>query len=163
MRTPTDETIEKVRSIYPPIGQGGFDVLGQDILFGCHAQITAQAWGRNAYRYSMSIPPAFHGQDQFYYLYTDPMLTPVEKVGIAKKLQKYFRNFILDGTPGGGCFDDANDGSNVTIPKAWLPYSRDMTWMNITADGFVHVHGEPHQARRCDFVLEMMNDTRNGW
>jgi Carboxylesterase family len=164
MRTPTTKTIEKVRNVYPPIGKGGFNTFAKDAVFACQAHLTAKAWGRNAYRYSMSIPPATHGEDQFYYLFVNGLWSPVEYPRIARKLQKYFRNFILDGAPGGGCcFDDVEDGSNVSIPKAWLPYGRNETWMNITADGFVPVQGEGYQARRCDLLLEIMRDTRNGW
>ena len=74
----------------------------------------------------MSIPPATHGLDQFYYLYVNRWWTPVQYPTIAKKLQKYFRNFVFDGAPGGG--DD--DGKDVTIPVPWPLYGRDATWMN---------------------------------
>lgn len=135
MRTPTEEAIEKVKNTYPPMGQGGLVTFAKDAVFACHAHLTARAWGRNAYRYSMSIPPATHGQDQFYYLYSGPSSSPAEYPEIARKLQKYFGNFVLDGTPGGRCFDDPQDGSNVTVPKASLPYGTNSTWMNITSNG----------------------------
>ena len=163
MRTPTEETIEKVKNTYPSIGQGGFVTFAKDAVFACHAYLTAKTWARNAYRCSMSIPPATHGQDQFYYLYLGPLASPAEYPEIARKLQKYFRNFIWDGAPGGGCFDDIQDGSDVTIPKAWLPYATNASWMNITSQGFVPVQGESHQVERCDLLLELMKDTRNGW
>ena len=163
MRIPTDATVDKVKKTYPPIGQGGFDTFAKDAVFACHAQLTANAWRRNAYRYSMSIPPATHGQDQFYYLYLNSPFSPAKYSVLAKKLQKYFRSFILDGAPGGGCFDDGNDGANVSIPEPWRAYGMKSEWMNITADGFVLVQGESGQARRCALLLDMMSDPQNGW
>jgi Carboxylesterase family len=149
--------------MYPSISEGGFDTFAKDAVFACHAHLTAKTWGRNAYRYSMSIPPATHGQDQFYYLYTDYLASLVKYPKTARKLQKYFRNFILDGAPGGGCFDDVEDGSNVTISKPWLPYGQRGNWMNITAAGFVPGQSEVDQARRCDLLVQIMEDDRNGW
>jgi hypothetical protein len=46
----------------------------------------AEMWGDEAYRYIMSIPPATHGQDQFYYLSDDSNPLTVEYPAIAKQL-----------------------------------------------------------------------------
>ena len=119
--------------------------------------------GPHGYRYSMSIPPGTPGQDQFYYLFQRSPLSPLEYSTIARELQKYFRNFISDGSPGGDCFDDAYDGSNVTIPKPRLPYGRNSTWMNISTDDIAPVMGEPQHARLCDLLPELMSSTRNRW
>ena len=95
MRTPTDATVDKVKKTYPPIGQGGFDTFAKDAVFACHAQLTANAWRRNAYRYSMSIPPATHGQDQFYYLYLDSPFSPARIPSARKKAAKVLPEFHL--------------------------------------------------------------------
>jgi hypothetical protein len=162
MRTPTTEIIEKVEKVYPS-GDNDFTTFAKDAVIACHAQLTAKTWGRNAYRHSMSIPPATHGQDQFYYLFVNGFLSLAEHPMIARKLQEYFRTFILDGAPGGGPVDDEADGSDVTIPKPWMEYGKKGKRMNITADGFVLVEGEPYQDRRCELLLEIMRDPKNGW
>lgn len=106
MRTPTPSAVKAVQSLYPTNQSDAFDLFAQDVIYACHVYNTAKIWGSNAYRYSMSIPPANHGQDQFYYFYAGG---PVEATGVefpnaATTMEEYFREFIFDGRTGGdGC------------------------------------------------------------
>ena len=62
-------------------------------------------------------------------------------LGDCQKASEVFSKLWLGRSPGGGCFDDAYDTSNVTIPKPWLLYGRNSTWMNTTTYEFVPVMG----------------------
>lgn len=160
MKTPSAETISQVEAMYPNTTGDAFDIFSKDGDYACHAYQVAKTFGSNAYRYSMSISPATHGQDQFYYFFEDVPNTPVSDKQIARRLQVYFRRFILQSSLGGG---ECDDGGVLTTPKHWPSYSSSQRWMNITEDGFELVVGEPDQSKRCDFLLDLIADPKNGF
>ncbi len=161
MRTPTPETVSKVENMYPNNTGTAFDAFAKDAVFACHSYYTAKAFQSNAYRYLMSIPPAVHGLDQLYYFYINSTYSPgVEQPRIAKQMQTYFRNFILTGEPGGG---GCNHKGEIQTPQHWPTYAGMGRWENITADGFELVQGEEMQAKRCELMLELMSDPKNGF
>ncbi|KAF3923563.1 Cholinesterase [Dactylellina cionopaga] len=134
MTNPTPEVIKIANATWPNITGVALDTFAQDAIYACHAYWTAKTWGSNAYRYSMSIPPAFHGQDQFYYFYVNGTYeqTSVEFPNIARQMETYFRRFILESYIGGGeqvCKDkdDGKSDKSKTItptptPQHWPAY-----------------------------------------
>ena len=108
----------------------------------------------------MSISPATHGQDQFYYFFVDEEAAgmSVSEPDVARTMQEYFRSFIFEGRMGGGGCD--GDG-NVTTH--WPAYGREERWMNITTEGFEVVYGEETQRTQCEALLSMINDPANGF
>ena len=163
MRSPTDNAIARIKATYSNATGDAWDTFNKDAIFACHAHLTAKAYAGNSYRYEMSIPPASHGQDQFYYLYVDGWAEPAEFPQIAKRMQKYFRNFVLHGETGD---QKPNREGEVLIPTIWPPYGEGQVWMNITNtthSGFEVVHGEAEQAKRCNLLLELMDDPANGF
>lgn len=154
MATPTQSAIDAVSSIYPSNLTVAFNLFSGDVTFACHAYWTAAAFGSHAYRYSMSIPPATHGQDQFYYLYNGPADDAVVAYpNVALELQSRFRTFLFEGRTGG-------DGCHTTH---WPAYGRGGRWMNITTDGFNLVQNEKSQAQRCELLMQLIDDAANGW
>jgi hypothetical protein len=160
MASPSDAALNRSQAIYGANVTEGSTFFNKDAIYACHAYFTAAAFrnasATSAYRYSMSIPPATHGQDQFYYFYTGTIAnSPVAEPDIAKGMQEYFRQFILEGRMGGG----GCDGEAVH----WPAYGAGERWMNITTDGFELVYGEGAQKKRCEALLEMINDPANGF
>lgn len=154
MKNVTEDTIFKVSKAYPSNLTIAFNQFGGDAVFVCHAYLTARAFGTDAWRYRMTIPPGTHGQDQLYYLYTGMVENGlVEFPEIAMELQDYFRTFIFEGGTGG-------DGCKR---PHWPSFGIGQRWMNITSDGFQLVAGEDNQAERCHLVLELLDDPANGW
>lgn len=165
MTSPTAETISTVNRTWSNATGLALDTFAQDAIYACHAFSTAQTWGSNAYRYSMSIPPANHGQDQFYYFHTGgpAATTGVTEPEIARSMQQYFRSFILQGRAGGGrCTRDVG-GEGVATPRHWPAYGGLERWMNITENGFQLAHGEPDQRERCRVLLDLIEDPSNGF
>ncbi|EPS43555.1 hypothetical protein H072_2396 [Dactylellina haptotyla CBS 200.50] len=166
MSNPTARTIEIANATWPNTTGLALQTFAQDAIYACHAWRTAKVWGSNAYRYSMSIPPATHGQDQFYYLYVNGTYeqTSVEYPKVARQLQAYFRRFILQGYAGGGeesCGD--NEKIMTATPQHWPAYGNMQRWVNITNDTFILTYGEEDQAKRCEVLLDLINDPRNGF
>ncbi|KAK6543385.1 hypothetical protein TWF694_000133 [Orbilia ellipsospora] len=170
MTNPSAKTISIVNTTWPNTTGLALQTFAQDAIYACHAWRTAKVWGPNAYRYSMSIPPATHGQDQFYYLYVNGTYeeTSVEYPNIARQLQGYFRRFILQSYTGGGepaCEAKAN-GKTPTptpTPQHWPAYGSMGRWMNVTNDTFVLMYGEEDQEKRCEVLLDLINDPSNGF
>ncbi|KIX00728.1 uncharacterized protein Z518_09793 [Rhinocladiella mackenziei CBS 650.93] len=165
MTSPTQETIMTVNATWSNLTGLALDTFAQDAIYACHAFWIAQTWGVNAYRYSMSIPPANHGQDQFYYFHMEgAAATAGPKASqIARRMQKYFRTFILEGRIGGGECAGQNE-TGVAVPTHWPSYGMELErWMNITEDGFQLVDGEADQANRCQVLLDLIDDPRNGF
>ena len=156
MRTPTNNTISQISQTYSQNLTVAFNEFAGDAVFKCHSYFLASAFRSHAYKYYMSVPPATHGQDQFYYWYTSGAPSAVTEPDVARGLQQYFRNFVLDGKMGG-----PDCGNNATVH--WPAYGKDSRWMNITSDGFKVVYGEHEQASRCEALLNMINDPANGW
>lgn len=156
MATPTQDTIEKVTALYPSNLTDAFSMFAGDVVFKCHSYFLADAFRGDVYRYEMSIPPATHGQDQFYYFYGNATSDlAVEYPEVALAMQAYFRSVILDEYAGGST-------CQVNRPH-WPTYGDRQRWMNITSEGFELVYGDESRAQRCETILELINDPANGW
>ena len=163
MTSPTPEAVELAQQVFGSNLTTGAIAFNKAAIYACHAYFTAAAFrnasSTSAYKYEMSIPPATHGQDQFYYFFVSEE-TAGESVGepeVARRMQQYFRNFVFDGRMGGGACDGSG---NVTTH--WPAYGREERWMNITADGFGVVYGEEVLRTQCEALLTMINDPANG-
>lgn len=158
MATPTPDTVSQLSALYPQNLTDAFNLLNGDVVFKCHSYFLASAFGTNAYKYYMSIPPATHGQDQFYYFYGNTTADgAVEFPDVALQMQSYFRNFILDNYPGG------QPGDCPGNQPHWSSFGATARWMNITADGFQLETGDDFEAQRCQLILATLNDAANGW
>lgn len=156
MKTPTASTIQRVMLAYPGDFETASNSFAGDAVFKCHGYFMARGFGNNAYRYEMSIPPAQHGQDQYYYWYgngTSPTDPAVRSPTVAFQMQDYIRSLVLDNYPGGGGCDRPH----------WPSYGDAGRWMNITANGFQLVPTEGAAIERCALLLDLMNDPANGW
>lgn len=160
MTSPTSAALNLTKSLYGSNLTAGSTLFNKDAIYACHAYFTAAAFRNasvtSAFRYSMSIPPATHGQDQFYYFFVshESANALVEEPDVARAMQRYIRNFIFErNMSGGGC-----DGG-----MHWPAYGREGRWMNITMGGFEVVYGEDHQKARCEALLAMIDDPANGF
>jgi hypothetical protein len=163
MTSPTPAALDLAETLYGSNITEGSILFNTDAIYACHSYFTAAAFrnvsSTSAYRYTMSIPPATHGQDQFYYWFVseETAAGSVTEPGVATGLQEYFRNFILEGRMGGG--GDCEGNASVH----WPAYGKGERWMNITSDGFQVVTGEEEQRIRCEALLDMINDPANGF
>lgn len=146
-----------------------FDEFSGDIIFRCHAEIAAKMYSElgpqsgywkgssfssSAYRYEVSIQPALHGQDLYYYFYNEAIAAglPTLNAEVARKFQHYLRRFILG--------QDLED---------WLEYSstglNNPSWMNVTSEGFQPVTGEDEtdRATRCEHIVRLLSNPDDGW
>lgn len=181
-RSPTTATVEVVQSIYGAfngsrssflpdgtVDMTPFDEFNNDIIFACHCEAAAKAYSRrgsqgdfwehfglssSSYRYQMSIPPALHAEDLSYWFYDQSIATYYPEVDgkIARTMQRYVRSFIL--------------GEEL---EGWPEYSSgevdQPVWMNITSDGFHAVSGgdEAELARKCESIIDLFSNPRDGW
>lgn len=158
MKTPTQDTIARVSALYPQNLTDAFNLFAGDVVFKCHSYFMATTFERNAYKYYMSIPPAMHGQDQFYYLYGNTTADgAVDYPEVALQMQAYFRSLILNEIAGGR-FRDCNDSR-----PHWPGFGSYGRWMNISTEGFFLEPKDDYEAQRCELVLELLNDPANGW
>ena len=158
MKTPTQDTISRVSSLYPQNFTEAADLFAGDVVFKCHSYFLASAFTSNAYKYYMSIPPATHGQDQIYYFHDlSAPSAAVEFPRVAQQLQEYFKSMIVNGYTGGSS-NSCDDGRPY-----WPSFSSMGRWMNISNDGFSLEDDNTDEARRCELILDTMNDPMNGW
>jgi carboxylesterase type B len=163
MQTPTNETVQEVAARYPEDlanPDQHFNDFGTDFGFACHSQVLSAAFKDNAYRYVMSISPATHQLDQWYYFYinNDTAPTTVE-VDIARRFQAYLRDFIVGGdpnVPSQGPKPGLSDGN-------WPVYGSNASIFNITSDGFMVSRDPPSFASNCEFIQGLIQDCTNGW
>ncbi|CAM1506186.1 Fc.00g058270.m01.CDS01 [Cosmosporella sp. VM-42] len=115
-----------------------------DILFACNAYNFARAFPFRAYRYIMSIPPATHGFDLFFYFYVDQDLTPVPDPTLAYEFQRRLLQFV----------------HGKEIP--WHKYTEQETITNITDTGFNAAKLSEDLKDRCEMINKVVLDPRNG-
>ena len=177
-RTPSSSTVDVISSLYANdsdlapatselAGQTVFDKMYGDIIYECHSYMAARRYAKNgpgrcpsagdgfeAYRYDMSIPPALHANDMYYYFYSSLVakLKPTTVKKTALQFQDYIRRFILGQSMG-----------------SWPEYTANglasPTWVNVTAEGFKAVVGkeETVRQRRCEALLKLLDKKQDGW
>lgn len=174
-RTPSESTIERIRNLYErPTNESSSSLqtpLGEfydDIIHSCHTYFTATYWPETGsgdtngddertevYQYEVSVLPAAHGEDLFYYFY-DPIIAEFLEMdipkGVALELQDYMRRFILG--------KDMGDW-----PEYHSKRSKGPTWINLTASGIDTVVGEGGYslAERCETLLGLLKKEEDGW
>lgn len=174
-RTPSESTIETIKNLYDRPGNESSSNLQtpagdfyDDVIHSCHSYFTAAYWPETAlddasgddgqtevYRYEVSVPPAAHGDDLFYYFY-DPLIVEFSGMDIpedvALEFQDYMRRFILG--------EDMGDW-----PEYHSEGSGEPTRINLTAGGIETVVGEGgyNLAERCETLLGLFGKEEDGW
>jgi carboxylesterase type B len=165
MKTPTKKVIDEIVARYPadPTNPAApFNNFGTDISFGCCSQKLSKTFQDKAYRYVMSIPPATHALDQDYYFYINNETTPVSiDVPLARRFQRYLRNFIVHGDPNGA--NGLREGTDDFVTGRWPKYGSEEMIFNITSKGFETVIDPWSLDDRCEFMQSLINDPANGF
>ncbi|KAK2759967.1 hypothetical protein FQN54_002703 [Arachnomyces sp. PD_36] len=146
--TASNETIERIKALfpYPPElpEKLAWDWI-TSIVYACHGQSIAKAYGDKARRYVMTIPPAIHGQDLSYLFFINNATTPVSNVEVARQTQSYFMQFIR--------------GEAL---QEWPTYGTEFNIMDISEDGF-EVKPDPWETSDiCPTLFEVVMDPENG-
>ncbi|KAK5064979.1 hypothetical protein LTR84_000814 [Exophiala bonariae] len=149
----TNEIISTIQSLYQWPDAAPEQLAWQwtaDAVFACHSLALAKAANTSTRRYIMSIPPAYHGLDLFYYFFTDEETTPVKDVGIAQSLQTLLWKFLYQVEP-----------LEIDSGAEW-PFYGTGSFLNITAAGLEVEQLDDKESRRCDIINRIMADPENG-
>ena len=100
------------QTLYPPPSSGThgsyttqnerLSLLDADVYNLCWTVLLAGTYTPRAWNYIFSVPPAYHAQDLAYTFYNGAPNQHDVNVTVAKTLQKYIVNFVVNGDPNGG-------------------------------------------------------------
>lgn len=109
--TVTDKALQHITGVlYPEEGVDRTMTMISDLGMKCHTDYLRRAYDHQTYGYEFLIPPAFHGGDFGFYMYSGAEPEDLEGDAAstaqrARTLQRYMANFVKKGDPNGPGLD----------------------------------------------------------
>lgn len=106
------EALEHItRDLYPEEGVDRTMAVISDLGMKCNTDYLRRAYDGQTYGYEFLVPPAFHGGDFPFYMYSGPEPEDLEgdaaeAAAVARTLQRYIANFVKEGDPNGPGLDE---------------------------------------------------------
>ncbi|KAK2806228.1 hypothetical protein FQN50_005953 [Emmonsiellopsis sp. PD_5] len=151
-----DATVERIKSLYECSDNEPQQLAREfrsDTEFNCNAYNIAEAYKYRAKHYFMSIPPATHGQDGFYYFYNNNSnsnpSTPMKNAQLARELEEYFRRLITRSN---------NTRDFAELPD-WPVYGDGKRSFDLALEG---IKVSRNRWERCETLNELIGDAKNG-
>lgn len=149
----TDEELQTfLRGLFPTARQQALDHITDDLWPGegvdrtvamisdlgmkCNTDYLRRAYNGQTYGYEFLLPPAFHGGDFRFYMYSGPEPEDLEgdaaeTARVARILQRYIANFIKKGDPNGPGLDEfpiaGSSSQRLAITSSGLQIGSDAT------------------------------------